>query len=460
MAMQVFMPKLGMAMKEGLIGKWVKDDGAAVNADDTIAVIITKKITYELKAPAAGILRHAARFQETRPVGSIIGFILAPGEATPDIEGGVVPPDRLTVTQLPKAEAASTERKRNGDSTPSAATSKPMTSPQPLAGGFVVASPAARRLAREAGLDLALITGSGPNGRVTEEDVRAYLAGRAQVSITSAARRLAEEYLLDISQIMGSGPGGRITEDDVQRHIAAAEEKPIEPAPSIAPASKSVPFTGMRAMIAENMVNSLHTMAQVTMATEVDVTELVELRERLKKDFEVTYTDLIVKAVALALKKHPRLNATLVDDQIQLLDEIHIGVGVALDEGLIVPVIRHANRLSVAEIGAKLRDIGAKARSNTLAIDEVTGGTFTISNLGNYGIDLFTPVINPPEVAILGVGRIVEKIVVYRGEAAKRRMLGLSLTFDHRVVDGAPAAAFMQTLADLLTHPYFLGGAA
>ncbi|MFN8597817.1 MAG: 2-oxo acid dehydrogenase subunit E2 [Anaerolineae bacterium] len=455
MATQVFMPKLGMAMKEGLIGKWVKDDGAAVNADETIAVIITKKITYELKAPTAGILRHAARFQETRPVGSIIGFILAPGEAMPDIEGGAVPPDQLTVTQLPKAGVASTERKRNGDSAPHSA-----APPQPVEGGFVVASPAARRLAREAGLDLALITGSGPNGRVTEEDVRAYLAGRAQVSITSAARRLAEEYLLDITQIAGSGPGGRITEDDVQRHIAAAEEKPIESAPPTAPTSKSVPFTGMRAMIAENMVNSLHTMAQVTMATEVDVTELVELRERLKKDFEVTYTDLIVKAVALALKKHPRLNATLVDDQIQLLDDIHIGVGVALDEGLIVPVIRHTDRLSVAEIGAKLRDLGAKARSNTLAIDEVTGGTFTISNLGNYGIDLFTPVINPPEVAILGVGRIVEKIVVYRGEAAKRRMLGLSLTFDHRVVDGAPAAAFVQTLADLLSHPYFLGGAA
>jgi pyruvate dehydrogenase E2 component (dihydrolipoamide acetyltransferase) len=204
------------------------------------------------------------------------------------------------------------------------------------------------------------------------------------------------------------------------------------------------------------MVSSLQAMAQVTVSTEVDVTELVELRERLKKDFEVTYTDLIVKATAQALRKHPRLNATLKEDVIQVVDEINIGVGVALDEGLIVPVIRHADQVGVREIGEKLRDLAAKARENRLSVDEVTGGTFTITNLGAYGIDAFTPVINPPEAAILGVGRIVEKLVLYRGEAARRAMMVLSLTFDHRIVDGAPAAACLQTLADILSHPYFL----
>ena len=209
-------------------------------------------------------------------------------------------------------------------------------------------------------------------------------------------------------------------------------------------------------MIAENMVASLQGMAQVTVTSEIDVTELVDLRERLKKAFELTYTDLIVKAVTVALRKHPRLNAVLDGDVIQPLEDIHIGVGVALEEGLIVPVIRHADRLSVQEIGATLRSLAAKARSNNLEIDEISGGTFTITNLGAYGIDAFTPIINPPEMAILGVGRILEKVVVYRGDIARRSMMVLSLTFDHRLVDGAPAAAFLQTLGDVLSHPYLI----
>ena len=162
--------------------------------------------------------------------------------------------------------------------------------------------------------------------------------------------------------------------------------------------------------------------------------------------------------MTIALAKHPRLNATLTGDTIQVLDEINIGVGVALDEGLIVPVIRNTDKLSIQEIGAAVRDLAARARSNSLQMDEVTGGTFTITNLGAYGIDLFTPIINPPEVAILGVGRIVEKLMIYRGDVARRSTMVLSLTFDHRVIDGAPAAAFLQTLADILSHPYYLGG--
>lgn len=216
-------------------------------------------------------------------------------------------------------------------------------------------------------------------------------------------------------------------------------------------------FSGVRQVIAENMLLSLQTTAQVTITTEVDVTEMVALRERLKKDFDLTYTDLILKGVALALRKHPRLNATLQADSIRLLDEINLGVGVALEEGLIVPVIRGADRLSLQQIGAAVRDLAARARSDTLSVDEISGGTFTITNLGAYGIDAFTPVINPPEAAILGVGRILEKPAVYRGEITRRSMMVLSLTFDHRVIDGAPAAAFLQTLADMLAHPYLLG---
>lgn len=447
MATRLIMPKLGMAMKEGVLSKWLKEDGAAVAAGDVIAIIVTKKITYELPAPAAGILHRKVRAQATCSVGAVIGYVTAPGESMPEMEGGAVVPAELEVAAMPAAEAGAGIHKHNGEGE-----KQPAPAP-PVEGGFVVATPAARRLAREAGIDLSFITGIGPNNRVTEEDVRAYLEGRSRILITPAARRLAEGHGLDITRIAGSGAGGRITEEDVQRLITP----PLPEAPAEKPAAaKTIPFVGMRQMIADNMLGSLHGMAQVSVSTEVDVTELVELREQLKQKFEVTYTDLIVKAAAQALRQHPRLNATLEGDAIRLLDEINIGVGVALEEGLIVPVIRDADRLDLREISAAVRDLAAKARSNTLSLEEVTGGTFTITNLGAYGVDVFTPIINPPEAAILGVGRIVEKLAIYRGEAARRSMMVLSLTFDHRVVDGAPAAAFLQTLANILSHPYYL----
>ena len=312
----------------------------------------------------------------------------------------------------------------------------------------MVASPSARRLAKDNDIDLAVVPVKGEEDRVTEEDVKAYLEALQSVRITPAAKKLAAEHHLDILKIQGSGPGGRIVEDDINNLVNP-------PAPAAA-APGAVPFSGVRQMIAENMVASLQGMAQVTIFSEIDVTELVDLRERLKKEFELTYTDLIVKAVTVALRKHPRLNATLDGEVILPLEDINIGVGVALDEGLIVPVIRNADKLSVPEIGAALRTLAGKARSNSLEIDEISGGTFTISNLGAFGVDGFTPIINPPELAILGVGRIVEKVVVYRGDIARRFMLVLSLTFDHRLVDGAPAAAFLQTLGDVLSHPYLI----
>jgi pyruvate dehydrogenase E2 component (dihydrolipoamide acetyltransferase) len=279
------------------------------------------------------------------------------------------------------------------------------------------------------------------------------------IQATPAARKLAQSSRVDLTQVSGSGPGGRITEEDVQNILTPPAPEPPRAAPARVEAAapgQVVPFQGIRQMIAENMMMSLQQTAQVTATTEIDVTELVDLRELLKKSFPLTYTDLIVKAVTLALRKHPRLNARQEGDEILLLDEINIGIGVALDEGLIVPVIANADRLRLIEIGEKVRELAQRARSDTLGFDEVGSSTFTITNLGAYGIDAFTPIINPPEIAILGVGRIVEKPAIYRGEIAKRSMLVLSLTFDHRLIDGAPAAAFLQTVAEYLAHPYFL----
>ena len=201
------------------------------------------------------------------------------------------------------------------------------------------------------------------------------------------------------------------------------------------------------------MQQSLHTSAQVTLVTEVDVSALVQLREELKPESGLTYTDLIVKAAALALKEHPRVNAWLEGESLHLVQDIHIGVAVALDEGLIVPIVRNADQKSLRAIAQETTRLAQSAREGSLTREEVTGSTFSVSNLGMYGIDAFTPIINPPEIAILGIGRINEKLVRVSRGAEWRAMMTLSLTFDHRAIDGAPAAAFLQTIGKHLEHP-------
>lgn len=445
MATQIIMPKLGMAMTEGAVVKWAKRDGETVNKGEPLVVVMSKKISYQIEAPATGIVRHVAQEKETRPVGAVIGYILAPGEAMPEV---VPPPAAAPVTAAPRAPTGGA---------PAPAPAAPPSEAAP----FVLASPAARRLAKELGIDLAQVRGSGPEGRITEADVQRAAEERAkgaappapapaEVLASPMARTLAREHGIDLAQVKGTGAGGRITEKDV---LAFIEARKVAAPPVAAPPARAIPFVGMRQMIAQRMSESLQSMAQVTLMTEADVTETVRLRERLKQRYDLSYTDIIVKAVAVALKEHPLLNATLVGEEIQLLPEIHIGVAVALEDGLIVPVVRDADKKTLQEIAQETRRLAEGARAGTLTVDEVTGSTFTITNLGMYGVDGFTPIINPPEVAILGVGRIVEKPAIYRDEIAKRAMLTLSLTFDHRLVDGAPAAAFLDRVRELLETP-------
>ena len=208
----------------------------------------------------------------------------------------------------------------------------------------------------------------------------------------------------------------------------------------------------MRKVIAERMHQSLQGSAQLTITSEVDVSQLIDRRQAVRQEFGVTYTDFIVQACAHALRQHPRMNATLEDGTLRLNRGIHVGLAVALDEGLIVPVIRDTDRKSLEEIAGEAKTLAEKARAGQLTLEDVSGGTFTVSNLGMYGVDAFTPILNTPQTGILGVGRIVEKPALYRGEIARRSTMVLSLTFDHRVIDGAPAGAFLQTVADLLAH--------
>jgi pyruvate dehydrogenase E2 component (dihydrolipoamide acetyltransferase) len=433
MATKITMPKLGMTMSEGAVVKWLKDDGAEVQKGQRVVVVMSKKITYEVEAPADGILRQAAKPKDVFDIGQIIGFVTAPGEAIPEVEAAApAAPEPAKAAEPPAPAEAKVEA--------------------PPEKEFVPSSPAARRLAKELGVDISEVTPAGR--RITEEDVQRHHEAQSRILASPLARRMAKEEGLDLATIEGSGPEGRITEEDVLRALATRE-------PEAAPQAQRRPFLGMRRAIADQLVDSLQTMAQVSMSTTADVTELAATREVLGARWgrKPSYTDLLVKAVAVALQQHPLLGARLEGEEIVLPTEFNIGVAVALDDGLIVPVVRDADKLTVLEIGERLKDLAQRARENALEVDEVTGGTFTLTNLGMFGIEGFTPIINPPEVAILGVGRIVQQLALVDGQVVARDRLTLSLTVDHRIVDGAPGAQFLQTLVQLLEHPalIFLG---
>ena len=264
--------------------------------------------------------------------------------------------------------------------------------------------------------------------------------GSATAPVTPAARKLAKEHSVDLANVRGTGPGGRVTREDVEAVVARGAASP----------PTGTALHGMRKAIAERMLKSLQSTAQLTICTEADVTAMAARRERLAAEFPLTYTDLLIEAVAKALCAHPRLNATASADAVQQHDNVDIAVAVALDDGLIAPIIRSAQSMSLAQIAEESRRLAERARRGTLSVDDVSGGTFTITNLGMYGIDAFTPILHTPQIAILGIGRIIEKPVVHAGQVVVRAMMTLSLTFDHRIVDGAPAAAFLRQVVENL----------
>ncbi len=437
MATEIVLPQWSMGMADGTIVRWLKHEGDTVTAGEPLVEVEAAKVTSEVEAEVSGVLaRILVAEGETVPVRMALCLIETADEVRASAEAPTEPVESAT-----------------GASTPV----PPVASSQPT----VQVTPVARRMAQELGIDLSQVRGSGPGGRIVTEDVQRAIdeaarpapptAASATVQVIPAARRLAQEHGIDLGQVRGSGPGGRITVEDVQRVIAAQPATSVPPA--LPAAEQVIPLIGMRGAIARRMHQSLQNSAQVTLITEVDVSALVQLREELKQQFALTYTDLVVKAVARALKGHPRLNAWLEGEQVQLVQAIHIGVAVALDEGLIVPVVRDADRRSLREIAQETQRLTLCAREGTLTREEVMGSTFSVTNLGMYGIDAFTPIINPPESAILGVGRIYEKLVRDPQGAEWRHVMTLSLTFDHRAVDGAPAAAFLQTIGKYLENP-------
>jgi pyruvate dehydrogenase E2 component (dihydrolipoamide acetyltransferase) len=349
--------------------------------------------------------------------------------------------------------------------------------------GRIFASPRARKYAREHGVDISGVTGTGPNGRIVEQDVIDFLASAPKAS--PVAERVAEQLGVNLRAIDGTGPRGRIVKADVLA-AAEAEEEAAAPAPEpqvetpvptpqaeeaaavAAPeipapaAGERVPLTGVRGVIAERMHASHTTTAPVTLTMEVDATDFVAARERLKANladelgFNIGYNDLLIKVAARALRRFPYVNARLVDDEIVHLDEVNIGLAIDTERGLLVPNVPDADQKSLIEVARTVRNLVDRARKATLTPDEFTGGTFTITNLGMYEVDAFTPIINAPETAILGVGRIKAVPAVVDNEVTIRQRMWLSLTFDHRLVDGAPAARFLQYIKRLIEEPYLL----
>jgi pyruvate dehydrogenase E2 component (dihydrolipoamide acetyltransferase) len=400
MPTEVRMPKLGMAMKKGKVKSWLVAEGGPVEKGAPLLEIMTDKINAVVEAPASGVLgKVLAAANSELPVGALLGLIGEPGEAMNVPEG------------LTQAPASGT----------SAASAAP------------VASPAAKETA-----PVGTAVGSQP-----------------EVLASPAARRLARDLGIDISRVPPSAPGKRLTTDDVEAFAASAPPSAAAAPQTLVevPAGEAIPFEGIRRVVAERLHESLQTMAQVTVSREAEVPGLVARRGQLAPGFEaatglrLSYTDLLVETVARLLLEHRMLNSTLEDECIRVADAVHMGVAVALEDGLIVPVIREAHTKSLVEIARDRTELAAKAQAGGLGLDEIEGGTFTISNLGAFGADSFTPIVNPPQCAILGVGRIVEKPVVVAGEVLVQPTMWLSLTFDHRLVDGAPAARFLQALS-------------
>ena len=452
MASEIVLPQWGMEMQDGTIVRWLKQEGDTIEEGEPIVEVETAKLQTELESTASGVLsRIVAQEGEIVPIRGVLCVIAEPGE---ELAPAAAP---AAAASAPTTAATQVASAANGAGAPG-----------------VQVVPAARRLARDRGVDLAQVRGTGPNGRILQADVEAALHapaapatdGAGRVPVVPAARRLARESGIDLATVAGSGPQGRILIEDVEAAIAARSAP--APASALEPTTDGVvPLTGIRGAVATRMLQSVQTTAQVTLTTEAIVTEAMRLRRGLSRHHadkaggSIGPLPVVVKATAEALKRHPRMNAietTSADGhaQVQMLFEINIGLAVALEEGLVTPVIRGADGKSLAQLAAENRDLAARTREGRTRPEEISGGTFTITNLGANEIDGFTPIINPPQVGILGVGRVVEKPVIANGEIGKGEAMYLSLTFDHRVIDGAPAAAFLQTVKGLLEDPWWM----
>jgi pyruvate dehydrogenase E2 component (dihydrolipoyllysine-residue acetyltransferase) len=409
MATKVHMEALSPTMEEGRLVKWTKQEGDPVKSGDTLAEVETDKAVMELVARADGqLLKVMVPEGTTVPVGNIVAWIGKPGEKVDGAEPAPAPKGRETGDEGRAARVPASA---------TSATPSPTAATAPDA-ARVKASPLAKRIAKDAGVDLKLVSGSGPGGRVIKRDLERAASAPAPISTAAA---------------------------------------PVPRPPSPVPISRSgapyedIPLTQIRKTIAKRLAASIGPIPHFFLTTEIDMERAAEARDALPE--KISFNDIIIKAVALALVPHRACNAWFQEDHIRYWNEVHIGMAVAIEDGLITPVIRNADMKSLREIGAESRELAARARNRRLKPEEYTGATFSVSNLGMFDIDQFTAVINPPEAGIVAIGSIVAKAVPEGDHVVVRRRLRLTMSCDHRVIDGATGAAFLKTLKQMLENP-------
>lgn len=426
MATFIIMPKLGLTMETGVVTKWLKQEGDAVKKGEAVFELETDKLNTNAEAPADGILRKILVQEGTEvPILKELAILAAADEDISALTGGAAP--------APAAEAAA-EQAEPAVQAPAAPARKD---------GRIIASPRARVVARELGIDLALVTPSGPKGRIVEKDVRSYKPAPS-VKASPLAAKAAADLGVDLSAIQKDG---RIMAADLVSYLGGAPAAPVQ-------REERKPMNGMRKAIAANMQNSHMTSPTVSFNISVEMTAMKDYRAQLAAGgLKVSYTDLLVKFVAKALTEFPLLNCSVDGTDIIYKHYVNMGVAVALDDGLVVPNIPDADQKGLAQISQELKELSEAARAGTLSMDKMRGGTFTITNLGMFGIESFSPIINQPEVAILGVNAMEDRVVARDGAPVILPFMGLSLTADHRVVDGAVAARFLQRVKQLLEHP-------
>lgn len=443
MPIPIVVPRMGLTMTDGTVMRWLKNEGDPVTKGEPVLELMTDKVTMEVEAPASGILSKILHGQDAVvPVGEALAFI-----STADEAKTTAAPSTPPVAESPKA------------------------------------TPVARRMAAEQKIELQNVRGTGEGGMITKQDLAAHLTSpptKVQtdepepVRASPAARRAARELGIDLATLSGTGPDGRITEDDVRRaadaermaapaRVVIREPKPMSsaPQPQGVPVLSSVPVRGIRQVIAERMTQSFQTTPHFYLTVELDATALLDLHNRFKAkpsnaDSQVSVTDLLTKFVAIALAEHPFANARWQEGKIEMLGQVNIGIATATEQGLVVPVIKGADRLHIPEIARARQELVARARSNKLSLEDVSDATFTMSNLGMYGVDLFSGIINPPQSALLAVGRIKERPVGVNGEIRLRPTMYVTLSVDHRVMDGAQAAILLQRIGELVEQPALL----
>ena len=372
MATEIVMPRLSLTMKEGTVVQWFKKEGEVVQKGEPLVEVLSEKVTYDVEAPESGVLRRIVACEGSDvPVDQVIGIVATADEPITEAEVSAPPAPGLKIEEV----------------------IAPLSKPDEI---------------------------------------------RDRIPASPAAKRLAKELIVDLRQVKGTGPEGRIVEDDVRRF---AEQTALTPK-----VRETIPLTGIRRTTAERLTLSARTAPHSTIVMEVDMINAA----RFRQETQFSYTDMLIKAVAKALLDHSLLNATLEDNQIKVFEDVNVGVAVTTENGLVVPVVRNADKKSLSEISSVLKELVEKAKQGRLTREDVTAGTFTITNLGMYDVDVFFPIINPPETAILGVGKVVEKPAAVGGQVTIKPLMQLSLTYDHRIVDGAPAAKFLQTVKQVL----------